>query len=105
MKNSVKVSGLLTAALMVGTMCFAQAGADTYNAKCKSCHGADGNPNPSMAKMMGIKPASDPAMKALSEAGMIASVTNGKGKMTAFKGKLTDAEIKAAVEHYRTFIK
>lgn len=105
MKNSMKVSGLLTAALMVGTVCFAQAGADTYGAKCKSCHGVDGTPNPSMAKMMGIKPASDPAIKALTEAQMIAAVTNGKGKMTAFKGKLTDAEIKASVEYYRTFIK
>jgi cytochrome c6 len=105
MKNSVKVSGLLTAALMVGTLCFAQAGADTYGAKCKSCHGADGNPNPSMAKMMGIKAAGDPAIKALNEAAMIASVTNGKGKMSAFKGKLTDAEIKASVDYYRTFVK
>ena len=104
MKNSVKVSGLLTAALMVGTVCFAQSG-DIYLAKCKTCHGVDGTPSASMAKMMSIKPASDPAIKALSEAQMIAAVTNGKGKMTAFKGKLTDAEIKSSVVYYRTFVK
>jgi cytochrome c6 len=44
---------------------------------------------------MGVKPASDPSVKSLSEAQMITDTTNGKGKMPAFKGKLTDAEIKA----------
>jgi mono/diheme cytochrome c family protein len=105
MKNSTKVSGLLMAALMAGTVCFAQAGSDTYGAKCKTCHGADGNPSAGMVKMMSVKPAGDPAIKALSEAQMIAAVKNGKGKMTAFSGKLTDAEIKSAVDYYRTLIK
>jgi mono/diheme cytochrome c family protein len=105
MKNSTKVTSMLVAALMAGTVCFAQAGADTYGSKCKSCHGADGNAPAAMAKMMGIKNASDPAIKGETEAAQIAAVTNGKGKMGAFKGKLTDAEIKAAVDYYRTLAK
>jgi mono/diheme cytochrome c family protein len=36
---------------------------------------------------------------------MIAATTNGQGKMPAYKGKLTDAQIKASVEFYRTFAK
>jgi mono/diheme cytochrome c family protein len=54
---------------------------------------------------MGVKPASDPSVKSLTEAQMIASTTNGKGKMPAYKGKLTDAEIKASVDYFRTFAK
>jgi mono/diheme cytochrome c family protein len=85
---------------------FAQSsGADIYKAKCQSCHGAEGTPNPGIAKMMGVKPVSDPSVKSLSEAQMISDTANGKGKMTAFKGKLTDAEIKASVDYFRSLAK
>ncbi len=36
---------------------------------------------------------------------MIKATENGIGKMTAFKGKLSDAEIKDAVEYFRSLIK
>ena len=87
---------------LAGAVGFAQsAGEATYKAKCQSCHGAAGTPNPGIAKMMGVKPLSDPAIKALTVDQMVASVKGGKGKMSAFSGKLTDAEIKGAVEYYR----
>jgi mono/diheme cytochrome c family protein len=81
--------------------CFAQSGGEaTYKAKCQSCHGTSGTPSPGMAKMMGIKPVSDPAIKALTPAGMAAVVKNGKGKMKPIAG-LTDAQIKDVVTYYR----
>ena len=80
-------------------------GADTYKAKCQSCHGAEGTPNPGIAKMMGVKPASDPAVKSMTEAQMIALTTDGKGKMPAYKGKLTDAQIKDSVTYFRSLAK
>jgi mono/diheme cytochrome c family protein len=86
-------------------MGFAQAGEATYKAKRQSCHGADGIPNPGIAKMMGVKPASDATVKAHSLDEMIATTTNGKNKMPAFKGKLSDDEIKTSVEYFRTFAK
>jgi cytochrome c6 len=91
--------------LMAGAVSFAQSGEATYKAKCQACHGSEGVPNPGIAKMMGVKPVTDPAVKGLTEAQMIAATTNGKGKMPAFKGKLTDAQIKDAVDHFRKFIK
>ncbi len=91
--------------VITGVMGFAQAGGATYKAKCQSCHGADGTPNPGIAKMMGVKPASDATVKAHSEDEMIATTTNGKNKMPAFKGKLSDQEIKDSVEYFRTFAK
>ncbi|MGD1105398.1 MAG: cytochrome c [Terracidiphilus sp.] len=107
----MKISaGLMVVAMLAataGTTAFAQSsGADTYKAKCQSCHGAEGTPNPGIAKMMGVKPVSDPSVKAESEAQMIAFTTNGKGsKMPAFKGKLTDAQIKESVDYFRSLAK
>jgi mono/diheme cytochrome c family protein len=87
---------------MASAVSFAQgAGEATYKAKCQSCHGATGTPSPALAKMMGVKPVSDPDIQKLTLDQAIASVTNGKGKMQPFKGKLTDAEIKDAVSYYR----
>jgi mono/diheme cytochrome c family protein len=102
-------AGMIVAAMIAATTAttaFAQSsGADIYKAKCQSCHGAEGTPNPGIAKMMGVKPVSDPSVKSLSEGQMIADTANGKGKMTAFKGKLTDAEIKASVDYFRSLAK
>ena len=103
-RAGIMVTAMLAAA--AGTCAVAQSsGADVYKAKCQSCHGAEGTPNPGIAKMMGVKPVSDPAVKALSETQMIATTTNGKGKMPAYKGKLTDAQIKDSVTYFRSLSK
>ena len=99
-------SALAAVVLMAGAVSFAQSsGEATYKAKCQSCHGAEGTPNPGIAKMMGVKPASDPSVKSISEAQMITDTANGKGKMPAFKGKLTDAQIKDSVAYFRSLAK
>lgn len=103
MKKTIRSLAVLAAVVcMAGSMSFAEdAGAATYKAKCAMCHGATGTPNAGMAKMMGIKPASDPEIKKLSTEQMIAAVKNGKGKMKAIAG-LDDAQIKDAVAYFRT---
>jgi len=102
-------AGMMVAAMIAattGTPAIAQSsGADVYKTKCQSCHGAEGTPNAGIAKAMGVKPVSDPSVKSLSEAQMITDTTNGKGKMPAFKGKLTDAQIKASVDYFRSLAK
>jgi len=102
-------SGIVLAALMAGstaTGVFAQgSGAEIYKAKCGSCHGADGMANSGVGKALKVKPANDPSVKKMDEAAMIAAVRDGQGKMKAYKGSLTDAEIKASVDYFRTFAK
>lgn len=91
------VAGMSLAALMMaGSMAFA-AGADDYKAKCAGCHGADGKGQ--MAAKMGSK---DLAGTALSEADVAKAITDGKGKMPAFKGKLSDDQIKAVAAYVKT---
>ncbi len=92
--------------LLAGTVSFAQsAGEATYKAKCQMCHGATGLADSGAGKAMKVKPATDPDVKKMSEAQMIDAVHNGMGKMQAYKDKLTEAQIKDAVEYFRTFAK
>ncbi len=86
---------------LAGAVSFAQSGGEaTYKAKCAMCHGPAGVPSAGMAKAMGIKPVSDPAIRKLTAAEMFTAVKSGKGKMKPVAG-LTDAQIKDTVAFYR----
>jgi mono/diheme cytochrome c family protein len=101
MTKSIRSQLILTVALFVFSAAgFSQSGDATYKAKCASCHGPTGTPSAGMAKMMGIKPVSDPAIQALTIDQMSAAVKVGKGKMKPIAG-LTDAQIKDVVTYYR----
>ena len=76
----------------------AQSGADLFKTKCAMCHGADG----SGKAAMGTKPLNSPDIQKMSDADLPAAITNGKGKMPAYKGKLTDAQITDLVKFVRT---
>ncbi len=80
-------------------------GADVYKAKCQMCHGAAGMAESGVGKAMKVKPVSDPEVKKMSEAQMVDAVRKGMGKMQPYQDKLSDAQIKASVAHFRTFVK
>jgi len=66
-------------------------GAATYTAKCKMCHGPNGEKNfPDLSK---------------SEVDLAKSVTDGKGKMPAYKTKLSVDEIKDVVTYIKSLKK
>lgn len=90
----------------VTTAAFAQApGAEIYKSKCLACHGASGMSDATLGKALKVKPVTDPEVKKMPEAAMIEATKNGMGKMQPFKGKLTDAQIKEAVDYFRSFAK
>ena len=96
----------LAATLALPAIAFAQgSGADTFKAKCAMCHGADGSASTGMGKSMGLKPLGGSEVQAMSDADMTALITDGKGKMPAYKGKLSDAQIKDVVAYIRTLKK
>jgi mono/diheme cytochrome c family protein len=74
--------------------------ADIYKAKCAGCHGADGS-----KAMMGSKPLNGADVQGMSDADITAEIANGKGKMPAYKGKLTDAQIADLTAYIRTLKK
>lgn len=84
-------------ALALPQIATAQAGGDTYKAKCAMCHGADGSKT-----TMGSKALNSADVQKMSDADLTAVIENGKGKMPAYKGKLTDAQIKDVVAYIKT---
>lgn len=106
MSKSIRfLMALGLASSLAGSFSLAQSGEAIYKAKCQSCHGAAGTPNPGIAKAMGVKPITAETLKKMSEAQMIAATKNGMGKMPAFKGKISDADIASSVKHYRSLAK
>lgn len=101
MTKPVRSMGLLvTSVWLAGVMGFAQSeGEAIYKANCQSCHGRAGTPNPGIAKALDLKAASEYRSR---ENDQIEAVRNGQGKMKSFSGRLSDREIKDAVEYFRT---
>ena len=85
-------------ALVLPSIATAQSAADLYKTKCAMCHGADG----SGKAAMGTKPLGSADVQKMSDADLTGAITNGKGKMPAYKGKLTDAQISGMVSYIRT---
>ncbi|HWR35248.1 MAG TPA: cytochrome c [Clostridia bacterium] len=102
-KFAMKAAGCLTATILMSAMTMASAGEDIYKAKCAACHGADGAG--AMAKKMGGRDLNSPEVQKASDKELSALIETGKGKMPAYKGKLTDAQVSDLVKHIRTLKK
>jgi cytochrome c6 len=79
--------------------------AGLYKTKCALCHGPDGSGDTPAGKAMKVTDLRSADIQKKTDAQLIESTTNGKGKMTAFKGKLTDAQIKELVAFIRELAK
>ena len=89
--------------LAISSTSFAQSpGADIYKSKCQSCHAADGSGNTPAGKSMKARPFNSPEVMKMSDDDLIQVTRDGRGKMPAYAGKLTDDQIKAVVAHIRT---
>src|SRR5271169_5530365 len=79
--------------------------AGLYKTKCAMCHGPDGKGEPPTGKAMKVTDLASAEIQKKTDAQLTESLTNGKGKMTAFKGKLTDDQIKQLVAYVRELAK
>lgn len=106
MKLSLRSAAIICLATSIVTPAFAQgSGGDTYKAKCLMCHGADGSGNTPAGKALKAASFKDPTAVKGTDADLIGVVKNGKNKMPAYTGKLTDDQIKAVVAYVRTLQK
>lgn len=105
MHRSVRIGvlSLLTASLAVPVL--AQNGADLYKTKCAMCHGADGKAETPAGRAMGAISFKTPDMVKLTSAEMFAAVKNGKAKMPAYGGQLSDGQIHELVTYIRSLQK
>lgn len=81
----------------------ADAGKTTYNRKCATCHGTDGEAKPAMAKMFKVemKHLGSKEVQALSDDNIKKIITEGQGKMKPVKG-LSDSEVANVIAYVRT---
>jgi mono/diheme cytochrome c family protein len=70
---------------------------------CASCHGKDGSGNTTMGKKLGVKDYTKEQSFGDAEAANV--IKNGKGKMKAYKDKLSDADVRALVAWVRSLKK
>ena len=72
----------------------------TYKAKCQMCHGPDGKGETPTGKAMKVKDFGSEDVQKMSDADLAATITNGKGKMPAYK-TLTPEQVKDLVAYVR----
>ncbi|HKB78494.1 MAG TPA: cytochrome c [Thermoanaerobaculia bacterium] len=80
-------------------------GAAVYKSKCQACHGPDGSGNTPVGKALHVASLASNDVQKLSDADLEKVIKNGKGKMPAFSGKISDEEIQAVVGFIRGFAK
>jgi len=101
-----KAMALLTIVLLALALpAIADDGGAVFKAKCAMCHGADGSGNTTMGKNLKLRPLGSADVQKQTDAQLTTIVTDGKGKMPSYKGKLTPAEIAAQIAFIRTLKK
>jgi len=102
MKNLMKaVLTVLAFTLVFSTWSLADSAAD-FKAKCAMCHGPDGKGDTSMGKTLKLRDLGSADVQSQSDADLTGIITNGKGKMPKYDGKLTADQIKDVVKYIRT---
>lgn len=84
----------------------APAAANADYKACVSCHGKDGKGNPGMARMFKVAPAALDLTAAgaqeKKDEDLAMIILDGKGKMPAYKAKLSEAQLKELLKYLRT---
>lgn len=84
-------------------------GAKQFKKSCAACHGADGRGSPAMAKMLKVKPETmnllDEKVSAKTDEELAKTVMEGRGKMPAYKSKLSSAQLKEVLGYLRGLMK
>jgi len=103
MKNVFSaIFAVLMLAIVFSGSSLAQGGADVFKAKCALCHGPDGKGQTPMGKNMNVRDLGSADVQSQSDADLNNNITNGKGKMPKYDGKLTKDQISDLVKYIRT---
>lgn len=97
---------LATLVLITSASTQAQDAGAVFKAQCAVCHDPDGSGTGAMGKQLGVKDLRSDEVQKQTDAQLSDSITNGMGTtMPAYKGKITDAQIKGLVTYIRTLAK
>jgi mono/diheme cytochrome c family protein len=76
-------------------------GAGLFKAKCVACHGADASGNTPMGKNLKIRDLRSAEVQGQSDAQLVKTITDGKGKMPAYGKSLSQEQIHQLVAFIR----
>jgi mono/diheme cytochrome c family protein len=99
---------VVAVALLLAPAAIADAGPDgaaIYKSKCAMCHGPDGKGQTTMGKSLHLKDLGSEEVQNMTNADMQKIISDGKGKMPAYKDKLDQASIDALITFIRTMKK
>lgn len=102
MKRTVLAFAVLAAFASAGIARADDAAAEVFQKRCAVCHGKDGKGATPMGQKMGLK---DLTQTTATEGEIAKVIAEGRGKMTPFKGKLTDAEIASVAKFVKAGLK
>ena len=93
--------------MLSATFAFAAApGApETFKAKCASCHGPDGAGATAVGKAMKVHDLRSAEVQKQSDTDLQKVISDGKGKMPAYKAKLSVADVSSLVAFIRGLAK
>jgi mono/diheme cytochrome c family protein len=107
--SMIRISQLLFAGwafiFLLSSSTRADDSASIFNSKCAMCHAADGSGNTPAGKATKARDFASPDVQSQTDAQLSEIITNGKNKMPAYKGKLTDDQIKGLVAYIRELAK
>ena len=83
----------------------AEDGAALFKARCAMCHGPDCSGQTPVGKSLKVRNLGSADVQKQSDAELSKTILDGKNKMPANKGKLSDAEVKALIAHIRSLKK
>lgn len=108
MKRWLAVAAVLLALVLVPTLVMgdAKAGKAVYDKKCASCHGANGEGKPALAKALKVemRDLGSKEVQAKTDAELKKDSVEGIGKMKAVTG-MSDQEVKDLIEFMRSLKK
>jgi mono/diheme cytochrome c family protein len=112
MKKIVGVASIVLTALIVFAMSDAaaggdpsSAGADTFAAKCASCHGKDATGSTTIGKKMGLRDLGSAEVQKQTDQQLHDITAKGRKKMPAYEKKLSAEQIKDLVTYLRSLKK
>lgn len=76
-----------------------------FKSKCAACHGADGKGDTAVGKSLKLRGLGSADVQEQTDAQLTDITANGKGRMPAYKGKITDDQIKQLVAFIRSLKK
>jgi len=103
MTPRITAAAVIVLSISLAGLSFAQGStADIYKTKCAMCHGADGKGKTPIGPKLGVRDFHSPEVAKESDHMLFDITKNGKNKMPAYNGKLTDDQIRDLVKYIRS---